>query len=237
MFALEVDDQPRTHLAEGGQCGDHFVGQRFGDEHHRVGALDGRVEDVLDPTVGVGIDGGRRSRIGTAGERMGMNTGRSEPSEHVDWIECSQVAESPHSEPGEQFDQIGINLTECVEPTDRQRRTECCRCACVDHDRRPTCDCQASGDSRGEPTVSDPDADTDRRAHAVDGQLDNALGEYRLTTEVTRGTSGGHGEPSRLDHVEAWRQVGDGPQRRLEDARIALGVVIDQLELWAALLG
>ena len=110
-------------------AGDEPIGEVLADEHQRVELGDRIVEAVLDAALGGRIGGVGRAVVGPARQAMGMTTGRAEPGQDVARRESGEITEAGQPEPGEQPDQLGVDLAHLGQPGDRQRGEEVRRTA------------------------------------------------------------------------------------------------------------
>ena len=71
------------------------------------------------------------------------------------------------------------------------------------------------------------------RAH----RLDELPGQRLVAAEVARRAAGGEAQPARLDDLEARREAADRPHDGFERPGVAVGIVVEQRGVRAALLG
>lgn len=167
-----------------------------------------------------------------------------EPAEYVGWRECCELAKTADAKAGEQVDEIGIDLTERLQPTDRERRTERRRPRRFDHDRVLTSNGQASSDARGEATIGHPHSD---RCHhitsacvvepeCVGDDVMQMLGQRSVAPEITRRPASRHAQPARFDEIDPRGDVGNGSHDRFELASITGWIVIEEHDVRTPLL-
>ncbi len=70
----------------------------------------------------------------------------------------------------------------------------------------------------------------------VDGG-DELGGQAFVTTEVARRAAGAEAQPARLDDLQPRGEPADRPHDRLEGPGVAVGIVVEQDDLGAQLLG
>ena len=197
--------------------------------------IDGVVERLLDAPLGRRLGAPGRTVVVAAGEPVGVPAGRSEAGQHVALRQRGQLAEAGQAHAGEQPDEVGVDPADLAQPGHRQRGQERRRPAGGDDPGRP--DPPPGGDGRGEPPVGDAHADDDvGPGDLADGRHD-LLGERPVTTEVARRAAGPEAQPPRLDDLQAGGEPADGPHDGLERPGVTIGVVVEQHDVGAALLG
>ena len=146
---------------------------------------------------------------------------------------AGEVAEAGQAHAGEQADELGVGLADVLQPGDRERGEERRRAARRDDDR--VAPGPPGGDGGGEAAVGDADPDVGGRLGANGG--DDLLGQPFVTAEVARRAAGAEAQPPRLDDLEARGEPADGAHDGLERPGVAVGVVVEQHDVGAALLG
>jgi hypothetical protein len=236
VLRLGRHDEARADPALRRQPGDELVGEVLAGEHERVELHDRVVEGLLDAPLGrrLGPTGG--AVVETGGEAVGMAPERPEAGEDVALGQRGEVAQAGQTEAGEQADELGVDLADDVQPGHGQRGEEVGRGARRDDDRRPAG--PPGRDGRGEAPVGDAHADPGRhRPGLAPHGGDEPAGQRLVAAEVARRTTGAEAQPARLDDVEARGEAADRPHHGFERPGIAVGVVVEQGDVRAALLG
>ena len=107
------------------------------DEHQRVELDDGVVERLLDAPLGRRFGAAGRAVVVAAGQAVGVPARWPEAGQHVALRQRGEVAEAGEAQPGEQADQLGVDLADVVQPGDRERGEERRRPAGGDDPGRP----------------------------------------------------------------------------------------------------
>ena len=237
MLGLGGHDDASAHPPLGGQRGDELIGEVLADEHQRLELHDRVVEGLLDPPLGWRLGPAGQAVVDPGGEVVGVATGRSEAGQDVTGRQRGEVPEAGQTHAGEQPDELGVGLAEEVQPRHRERGEEGRAGAGSDDHRRPAG--PAGGDGGGEAPVGDADAEPgalDGCRLPVDGG-DQLLGEALVAAEVARRAAGAEAQPARLDDLEAGGEPADRPHDGLEGPGVAIGVVVEQGDVGAQLLG
>src|SRR5918995_3298939 len=167
VVGLGHDDDPGAHPPVGGELRDELVGEPLHQEHDRLQLLHGLLEAVLDPPPWMWIDRRWRTQVCAARQLVREQADRAEPRQHVTGVECRQPPERADPQPHEEVDQVGVDLAQLAQPSDRQRLDELRRAAGGDDEHAvDPAGGEARGDRPGRPALGDAHTDP-RLPHAA----------------------------------------------------------------------
>jgi hypothetical protein len=182
---------------------------------------------------------------------MRVHPQRTEPAEDIGSTQCCEVPETVESQSNEEIDQVGVDFVERLQPSDGKRSAELPRPTRSNNDLLTSTGTEAGGDAGCEPAVGHSHSHSHCRLgggstgwnigfrlscdHVEDGSS-QLLGHRFITTEVARRTTRGDAQPTRLDQVDARCNRGDGAHDRFELAGITRRIVVEELDVWTALL-